>query len=897
MFAQGGMAELYFARSIGPEGFEKLVVLKKILPTFAENARFVRLFLDEAKLAASLDHPSIAHVYDLGRVDGNYFFTMEYVHGQDVRKILRRATRGDKMPIEHAVLIARNVAGALHYAHERRGPDGALLGIVHRDVSPSNIVVSYEGAVKLLDFGVAKAANSTVKTRTGTLKGKVAYMSPEQAKGESIDRRSDIFSTGIVMWEMVATQRLYKGDNDLATIQLIINQPPPPLATVRPECPAELDRIIQRALAQDPAKRYQTAQELQSDLDELARETKLNQSSIALSTHMTTLFAPEIEAWREAQGKGVSLADHIVAASANPPHVSSADDEDEDDDGDQSDGAVSSADEDERTERTEVPLPPSVAPIRAPTPAPVIARAPTPPPTRAPTPPPSRAPTPPPTRAPTPPPTRAPTPPPVAAAPAPAPKKKRKRAKEPQSWASEPSVVLDVALVVAIADVRAQARTRGIDARRRAGRDRSADQRQHPADPAVVGTRRPHDADDGGRRSDRAIAKDRVDRRGARGRGRARRSRLRREALEQCEHRAGAGARRDCDARGRGSRRERGAADRAGRGAAAGDARSAAAAGQACRPRTSCRHRTSRRRPQRSSRHTRGHPSSNRRARKIRSSIPMLRCHPCDMRFLALLLAITVLAPRAHAQGKLKPDAQVHLDAALKAYAAKDYDVAFREFDQAYAVDPNPALLYATAQALRHASKCAQAIDTYRRYLDTKPNDTQVAAAKTGITSCEDILKQSPPTAGPENRAQAGTQTRAQPDPETRGRAGAGSGAAEHDAGHPPAETPTDAAWYKRDPLADGLVVGGALGIGVGIVFLVKGSNSEHASQTDQFRNDFIHDLDNATSQARIGAVALTVGAAMAAGGVVIYVLRDHHATHPIVGGTDGHTLYVAGAF
>src|SRR5438477_12928514 len=152
--ARGGMAELYLARSVGPEGFEKVVVLKKILPNFAENPKFVKLFLDEAKLAAALDHPHIAQVYDMGTVEGHYFFTMEYVHGQDVRSTLKRTSRLQrKFPIDHAVQIARHVSAALHYAHERRRPDGSLLDLVHRDVSPSNILVSYDGAVKLVDFG------------------------------------------------------------------------------------------------------------------------------------------------------------------------------------------------------------------------------------------------------------------------------------------------------------------------------------------------------------------------------------------------------------------------------------------------------------------------------------------------------------------------------------------------------------------------------------------------------------------------------------------------------------------------------------------------------------------------------------------------------------------------
>ncbi|HEU4732220.1 MAG TPA: protein kinase [Kofleriaceae bacterium] len=324
--ARGGMAEIFLARTRGPSGFEKLVVLKKILPKYAGRPRFVQLFLDEAKLAASLDHPNIAQVYDIGMVDGSYFFTMEYLHGQDVRSILHRTWRtGDQFPIEHAVQIARHVASALHFAHEKRRADGSLLGIVHRDVSPSNVIVSYDGATKLLDFGVAKTTASSVKTRTGALKGKVAYMSPEQARGLPIDRRSDVYSLGIVLWEMVTTRRLYRAENDLATLQLIITQPPRPLRQIRPACPAELERIVQRALADDPAARYQTAEQLVTELDELAREHKLKQSSNALATTLGQLFGDELAAWREAREAGVPLADHLHEARDVTAPISESD--------------------------------------------------------------------------------------------------------------------------------------------------------------------------------------------------------------------------------------------------------------------------------------------------------------------------------------------------------------------------------------------------------------------------------------------------------------------------------------------------------------------------------------------------------------------------------------------
>ena len=317
--ARGGMAELFLARTVGPESFEKLVVLKKILPKFADNPKFVRLFLDEARLAAALDHPHIAHVYDLGKVETSYFFTMEYVHGQDLHATVKRVARlGRRIPIGHAVQLAHAVASALHYAHERRASDGSLLGIVHRDVSPSNVLIAYDGAIKLVDFGVAKAATSTVKTRTGTLKGKISYMSPEQAKGSPIDRRSDIFALGTVLWELVTSHRLFKAENDLATIQRIINSETQPPTELREDCPPELETIILKALAVDVNERYSTAEELQLDLEELAREHKLVQSTVALRAYMHELFADEIAAWQAAQASGVTLTEHIAHAASAP---------------------------------------------------------------------------------------------------------------------------------------------------------------------------------------------------------------------------------------------------------------------------------------------------------------------------------------------------------------------------------------------------------------------------------------------------------------------------------------------------------------------------------------------------------------------------------------------------
>jgi serine/threonine protein kinase len=295
--ARGGMAELFLARDLDED--DRIVVLKRILPRYAANPRFVQLFLDEAKLAASLHHANIAEANDLGEEDGIYFFTMEYVHGQDVRSILRRTERmHQRVPIELVLMVARAVASALHYAHERRQVDGSLLGVVHRDVSPSNILVGYDGAIKLADFGVAKASSSSVRTRTGTLKGKVGYMSPEQARGAPIDRRSDIFSLGVVLWELLALRRLFKADNDLATIQAIINGSPPEISNFRNDCPPAVEAIIRRALEKDPATRYQTAEDLQTSIETFARSHEKTFGPTIARQYLGDLFAPEIAAWR-----------------------------------------------------------------------------------------------------------------------------------------------------------------------------------------------------------------------------------------------------------------------------------------------------------------------------------------------------------------------------------------------------------------------------------------------------------------------------------------------------------------------------------------------------------------------------------------------------------------------
>jgi serine/threonine protein kinase len=290
--AVGGMAEIYLARADGIGQFAKQVVLKRILPQHARSEDFVEMFLHEARLAATLEHPNIVQVFDIGELDGSYFFTMEYVQGEDLRTLLGALRkRNERMPIDHAIAIVTAAAAGLHYAHDRVGDDGRPLAMVHRDISPSNIMVSLDGAVKVTDFGIAKTASQLIETRTGVLKGKISYMSPEQCKSEPLDRRSDIFSLGIVLHELATGQKLFRGDNDYAILRKIIEDDAPTLsAVVDGPYPDGLEAIVARALARDRDARYPTAQALQIELENLAREQRLDRSSVALSRYVRETF-------------------------------------------------------------------------------------------------------------------------------------------------------------------------------------------------------------------------------------------------------------------------------------------------------------------------------------------------------------------------------------------------------------------------------------------------------------------------------------------------------------------------------------------------------------------------------------------------------------------------------
>ena len=295
--ATGGMAEIYLARASGIENFEKLCVIKRILPGTASDPEAIKMLLDEARSVATLHHSNIVQVFDIGQTDGEYFICMEYLDGRNVAALeAASAKRGERVTEENAIWIARGVCAGLNYAHQKTDDRGHPLGIVHRDVSPHNVIVTFDGEVKLLDFGLVKAEGRTTTSRSGTLKGKLAYMSPEQCRARPCDRRSDLFSLSIMLWELTTGQRLYTGECDYDFLCAILERDAPRPSTVIPDFPPELEAIIMRGLARDPDARWQTAEELQLALEEYARDRKLRVSPIALRRKMEELFADEIRA-------------------------------------------------------------------------------------------------------------------------------------------------------------------------------------------------------------------------------------------------------------------------------------------------------------------------------------------------------------------------------------------------------------------------------------------------------------------------------------------------------------------------------------------------------------------------------------------------------------------------
>ncbi len=266
--ASGGMAEVFRAESAGLEGFKKTVAIKRVLPHLAEKKQFMGMFLDEARLSAQLSHSNCVQVFDVGVGDNTFFIVMEYVDGSDLKGVISHHQKmGSAVPPEVACLICVRICEGLAYAHELRDGKGESLNIVHRDMSPPNVLITRHGEVKIVDFGLAKANSQLEKSEPGIIKGKFSYLSPEAALGQPIDRRTDIFAVGIILWELLAGRRLFMGETDLETVRQVQAARYTTLVDLGLSVPPELERVLARALARDPLQRYQAARDLGRDLN------------------------------------------------------------------------------------------------------------------------------------------------------------------------------------------------------------------------------------------------------------------------------------------------------------------------------------------------------------------------------------------------------------------------------------------------------------------------------------------------------------------------------------------------------------------------------------------------------------------------------------------------------
>ncbi len=304
--AVGGMAEVWLAKLDGPQGFEKKIALKRMTATLSEQPQFVSMFLDEARLMAGLTHPNICQVFELGERDEAFYVAMEFISGQTVHNLMRNSVRKQhRLPLELAVKIGRDAADALSYAHSKCDEDGNPINIIHRDVSPQNLMVTYEGVVKLLDFGIAKAATRTTATEVGQLKGKLSYMPPEQARGDDLDPRADQFSLGVTLFEIVTHTRLYRAMKEMDLFREVATgtEPYPSPRSRDPSIPEELSAIIEKMMARDREQRFATMAEARDRLTQFLHGLSSSMpSNEALSHFMRVVFPPEEREREQLQG-------------------------------------------------------------------------------------------------------------------------------------------------------------------------------------------------------------------------------------------------------------------------------------------------------------------------------------------------------------------------------------------------------------------------------------------------------------------------------------------------------------------------------------------------------------------------------------------------------------------
>src|SRR6266542_1326097 len=320
--ATGGMAELFLALHRSTAGFEKLVVIKRALPIVNHEETFISMLLHEARVAATLSHPNIVQIYDVGQIEGTHFIAMEHIHGEDLRAIQRHLSK-DKgvLPLEHALYVAIALCSGLSYAHDKCDLAGNPLRIVHRDISPHNVIVSYSGDVKLVDFGVAKSRVQLAdQTRAGNIKGKVAYMSPEQALGHAIDARSDVFAIGSTLYELTTGRRAFRGRNDYETMRLVGAAAFELPGVVKRDYPPDLEAILMRTLTRYPEDRYQSARELQIDLERFVHAAHLHSSALSLSAFMHRSFGDKLRRQDEMLASVKLVADSALIDQSQPFH-------------------------------------------------------------------------------------------------------------------------------------------------------------------------------------------------------------------------------------------------------------------------------------------------------------------------------------------------------------------------------------------------------------------------------------------------------------------------------------------------------------------------------------------------------------------------------------------------
>lgn len=288
----GGMAEVWKGKATSMRGFEKLVAIKRVLPDLAKKNDFINMFLDEARLSLHLNHANVVQTFDIGTSEGAYFIVMEWVDGMNLKGVLESIQlSGDRIPVEQALFIAKELCKGLHHAHRRKTPDGKPLNIVHRDISPPNLLISREGEIKVVDFGLAKAATQALATDQGMIKGKFSYLSPEAAWGKVVDERADIFAVGALIWEMLAGRRLFDGSSNKETVLMVREAHVPSLESINPYVDAELMNIIYKSLAKEPDQRYSTVKNLGQDITNYLFKHQLNVSSYDIASLIESVLA------------------------------------------------------------------------------------------------------------------------------------------------------------------------------------------------------------------------------------------------------------------------------------------------------------------------------------------------------------------------------------------------------------------------------------------------------------------------------------------------------------------------------------------------------------------------------------------------------------------------------